>query len=327
MNPIVLSSLIPVVLLIAIGLIAGRAGFMRTEATKDLSLLVFNVLTPALLFRTMSTVHVELLDFKPVAVYFAGAMLMGASMLVWRGVNRRAVVLALAAMFSNTVAIGIPLIGLAYGKEGLVTLFTLISLHSLILLTLATVLLEVSVAQEDARAARAAPVDAQPGAAPVVERHMAMMVLAALRNGLIHPVPLPIILGLLFAQTGWVMPEVMDRPLMLLANAMGPLALVLVGVTLAGARIGAQLKGALGLTLLKNLALPAVVTVLGLLLGLSGVPLTVMIVTASLPTGANVFMFSQRYSVAEELVTATVAVSTGLSVLTVSLVMAAVGWL
>ena len=327
MNPIVLSSLIPVVLLIAIGLIAGRAGFMRTEATKDLSLLVFNVLTPALLFRTMSTVHVELLDFKPVAVYFAGAMLMGAAMLVWRGVNRRAVVLALAAMFSNTVAIGIPLIGLAYGKEGLVTLFTLISLHSLILLTLATVLLEVSVAQEDARAARAAPVDAQPGAAPVVERHMAMMVLAALRNGLIHPVPLPIILGLLFAQTGWVMPEVMDRPLMLLANAMGPLALVLVGVTLAGARIGAQLKVALVLTLLKNLALPAVVTVLGLLLGLSGVPLTVMIVTASLPTGANVFMFSQRYSVAEELVTATVAVSTGLSVLTVSLVMAAVGWL
>lgn len=323
MNPIVLSSLIPVVLLIAIGLIAGRAGFMRTEATKDLSSLVFSVLTPALLFRTMSTVHVERLDFKPVAVYFAGAMLVGAAMLLWKGLNRRAVVLALAAMFSNTVAIGIPLIGLAYGKEGLVTLFTLISLHSLILLTLATVLLEVSVAQEDARAARLAPAGSQ--TAP--QRHMAMMVLAAVRNGLIHPVPLPIIVGLLFAQTGWVMPEVMDRPLMLLANAMGPLALVLVGVTLAGARIGAQLKGALGLTLLKNLGLPAVVAALGLLLGLSGVPLTVMIVTASLPTGANVFMFSQRYNVAEELITAEVAVSTGLSVLTISVVMAAVGWL
>jgi malonate transporter len=331
MNPIVLSSLLPVVLLIAIGLIAGRAGFMRTEATKDLSSLVFTVLTPALLFRTMSTVHVERLDFKPVAVYFAGAMLMGAAMLVWRGVNRRSVVLALAAMFSNTVAIGIPLIGLAYGKEGLVTLFTLISLHSLILLTLATVLLEVSVAQEDARAARSALSGAescaQGGVQPVPQRHMAMMVLAAVRNGLIHPVPLPIIVGLLFAQTGWVMPEVMDRPLMLLANAMGPLALVLVGVTLAGARIGAQLQGALGLTFLKNLGLPALVAALGLLLGLNGLPLTVMIVTASLPTGANVFMFSQRYNVAEELVTAEVAVSTGLSVLTISLVMAAVGWL
>ena len=323
MNPIVLSSLIPVVLLIAIGLIAGRADLMRTEATKDLSSLVFTVLTPALLFRTMSTVHIERLDFKPVAVYFAVAMLMGAAMLVWRGVNRHAVVVALAAIFSNTVAIGIPLIGLAYGKEGLVTLFTLISLHSLILLTLATVLLEVSVAQEDARAA---PTGAQPGAEPVVQRHMAMTVLAAVRNGLIHPVPLPIILGLLFAQTGWVMPDVLDRPLMLLANAMGPLALVLVGVTLAGARIGAQLKGALGLTFLKNLVLPALVAALGLLLGLNGLPLTVMVVTASLPIGANVFMFSQRYNVAEELVTASVAVSTALSVLTISLVMAVVGW-
>jgi predicted permease len=148
---------------------------------------------------------------------------------------------------------------------------------------------------------------------------MAMTVMAALRNGLIHPVPLPIILGLLFAQTGWVMPEVLDRPLLLLANAMGPLALVLVGVTLAGARIGAQLKAALGLTLLKNLALPALVAALGLLLGLKGLPLAVMIVTASLPMGANVFMFSQRYNVAEELVTASIAVSTGLSVLAITL--------
>ena len=54
MNPVVLSSLIPVVLLIAIGFIAGRAGYIRAEATKDLAALVFTVLTPALLFRTMS---------------------------------------------------------------------------------------------------------------------------------------------------------------------------------------------------------------------------------------------------------------------------------
>ena len=54
MNPVVLSSLIPVVLLIAIGFIAGRAGYIRAEATKDLAALVFTVLTPVLLFRTMS---------------------------------------------------------------------------------------------------------------------------------------------------------------------------------------------------------------------------------------------------------------------------------
>ena len=49
-----------------------------------------------------------------------------------------------------------------------------------------------------------------------------------------------------------------------------------------------------------------------------------MIVAASLPIGANVFLFSQRYNVAEDLVTASVAVSTGMALITVSLVMALV---
>jgi malonate transporter and related proteins len=317
MNSIVLSSLIPVVLLIAIGYIAGYAGYIMAEATKDLATLVFTVLTPALLFRTMSTVHVERLDFKPVAVYFAAAMLLFAAMLFWQGATRRAAVLALAATFSNTVAIGIPLVGLAYGEAGLVTLFTLISLHALIMLTLATVMLELAVAHE-----AASKIPPEPGDDPSSRRQrMTRRVVGALRNGILHPVPMPIIIGLLFAQTGWVLPEVVDRPLQLLGNAMGPLALVLVGATLASARIGAQLKGALGLALLKNLVLPATVAALGWAAGVTGLPLTVMIVTACLPIGANVFMFSQRYEVAEDLVTAAVAVSTVLGVVTISLVM------
>jgi predicted permease len=94
-----------------------------------------------------------------------------------------------------------------------------------------------------------------------------------------------------------------------------------VGATLANARIGQYLRGAFGLSLLKNLVLPALVALIGLLMGLQGLPLTVLVVTASLPIGANVFMFSQRYQVAEELVTASVAVSTGLAILSVSLAM------
>ena len=319
MNPIVLSSLIPVVLLITIGFIAARASYIRAEATKDLATLVFTVLLPALLFRTMSTVHVERLDFKPVAVYFCAAILLFAAMLFWQGATRRAAVVALAATFSNTVAIGIPLVGLAYGEAGLVTLFTLISLHALIMLTLATVMLELAVAHE---AASKIPPD--PGDdAGARRRRMAHMVVGALRNGILHPVPLPIIIGLLFAQTGLVLPEVVDRPLLLLGNAMGPLALVLVlvGATLASARIGVQLKGAMGLALLKNLVMPAMVAAIGWAVGLTGLPFTVMIVAASLPIGANVFMFSQRYEVAQELVTAGVAVSTALGLVTISVVM------
>jgi malonate transporter len=311
MHSVVLSSLLPVILLIATGFVASRIGWMRAASLKDLGSLVFMVLTPALLFRTMSTVHVERLDFKPVAAYFAAVIALFLLMLAWRRATQRATVLALAATFSNTVAIGIPLIGLAYGEAGLVTLLTIISLHALILLTLATIALELAVARQ---AATTAPTSQ-------TRAHWHRPVLDALRNGILHPVPLPILLGLLFAQTGWVMPDVLDRPLQLLGSAMGPMALLLVGATLANARIGQHLRGALGLSLLKNLVLPALVATIGVLMGLHGLALTVLVVTASLPIGANVFMFSQRYQVAEELVTASVAMSTGVAVLSVSLVM------
>lgn len=311
MNSPVLSALIPVMLLIAIGYVAGLARWIRAESIKDLSNLVFMVLTPALLFRTMSTVHIEQLDFKPVAIYFVAAGILFSAMLVWHGgVTRRSTVLALAATFSNTLAIGAPLVSLAYGELGLVTLFTLISVHALVLLTMATVILELAVVREEK------------ASGALVERHMMLTVLGAVRNGIFHPVPLPIIVGLLFAQTGLVLPVVVEKPLLLLGNAFGPLALLLAGVTLAKVRVGVHLRGALGLTMAKNLVFPALVAVLGLVLGLSGLPLTIMVVAASLPIGANVFMFSQRYQVAEDLVTASVAVSTGMALLTVSFVMA-----
>jgi malonate transporter and related proteins len=313
MNSPVLTAMLPVVLLIGFGFFAGRRNIIDGAAVRGLSNLVFLLLTPVLLFRTMSSVHLEQLDFSPVAAYFAAVALIFAATLALKGFNRRAAVLALANTFSNTVMIGISLVSLAYGQAGLVTLLTLISVHSLVLLTTATVVLELAVAKEAAQ---------QPQAAP---RSMAATVLTAAKNAIIHPVPLPIICGLLFAQTGWVIPAVIDQPMALLANAFAPLALLLVGITLAAEPVGPHLRGALSLSLVKNFAHPALVAGLGWAMGLSGLPLTVMIVTAALPIGANVFLFSQRYEVAQELVTAAVAVSTVLGVVSVTLVMLLLG--
>lgn len=312
MNHPVFSALIPVVLLVALGYVAGRLRWMRADSVKDLSNLVFLVLTPALMFRTMGKVDVKQLELLPLATYFVAVFILFGLNLLWQGLNRRAAVLALASTFSNTVMIGIAFIGLAYGDDGLVILLALLSLHAVVLLTAGTVILELAVARE---------------AAVAEPRAMWRTVLSAVRNAVIHPVPLPIIAGLLFAQTGWAIPEVVGRPLQWLGNAFGPLALLLVGVTLAGTTVGPHLRGALSLTLVKNLLMPALVAGLGLLMGLSGLPLVVMIVTAALPMGANVFLFSQRYAVAEELVTASVIVSNAVALLTLPLVMWLVGLL
>lgn len=314
MNHPVFSALGPVVLLVILGYIAGRLRWIRAESSKDLSNLVFLVLTPALMFRTMGKVDVKELEALPLLTYFAAVLLLFALMLFWQGFNRRAAVLALATTFSNTVMIGIALVSLAYGEAGLVILLSLISLHALVLLTAGTVILELAVARE-----------ASGGGQGV--RAMLRTVLGAVRNAVIHPVPLPIIAGLLYAQTGWAIPEVVDKPLQWLGNAFGPLALLLVGVTLAGTTVGPHLRGALGLTLIKNLLMPVLVAGLGLLMGLSGLALVVMVVTAALPMGANVFLFSQRYAVAEELVTASIIVSNAAALFTVPLAMALVGLL
>lgn len=305
MNSPVFASLIPVILFIALGFFVGRRGWIRATSVKDLSNLVFMVLTPALLFRTMSTVRVQDLDFGPVAVYFAAAGLIFAATLVVQGFSSLAAARGLANTFSNTIMIGVPLVGLVFGQAGLVTLFTLISVHSLILLTAATVVFELAQARERARS----------GDGP--QHSMLRTVLQAIGNGIAHPVPLPIIAGLLFAQTGLVVPEVIGKPLLLLGQALGPLALLLVGVTLAFSTVGTYFKAALRIALVKNIVHPLLLGAMGWALGMSGLSLAVMVAAAALPVGANVFLFTQRYEVAQDEVTASIAVSTALALVTV----------
>jgi hypothetical protein len=306
----VISSLLPVVLLIVIGFVAGRMKLIRGEAVRDLSNLVFLVLVQALLFRSMATAHLERLDLRSVALYYIVAGAMFLALLFIQGLNSRSAVLALAAIFSNTLMIGVPLVQLAYGQAGLLNLFTLISMHALILLTLATVVIELLVAREQAASGQEA------------RRPILATVGRAVKNAILHPVPLPIIMGFLYSLTGLGLHPVVDRPLKLLGDAFGPVALVLVGVTLAQTAIGAHLRGALGISLVKCVVHPALMALAGWALGLSGLPLAVMVVAAALPVGANVFLFSQRYHKAEELVTASVAVSTAVAVVTISITMA-----
>ena len=307
-------SLAPVFLLIAAGFVAGRREWIRADAVKDLSNLVFLLLIPALLFRTMSNVHVEQLDLRPLAAYFLAALaLLGVSM-VWRGFNCRSVVLGLAGVFSNMVMIGITLIGLAYGQQGLVTLLTLVSVHALILLTVGSIVLELAAA----RAARQSG-----GEAP----HVLATAWSAFKGSLIHPIPLPIMCGLLFAQTGWALPGVVDKPLQLLGNAFGPLSLVLVGVSLARTPMAGHWRPALVVTLSKNLVLPLLVGLSAWAFGITGLQLAVMVVAAGLPIGANVFLFAQRYNVVQDLTTASMGVSTVVSLFTLSLLMVVMSWL
>ncbi|MBS7808349.1 AEC family transporter [Variovorax sp. PCZ-1] len=299
----VIVGLVPVVILIAIGFIAGRAGFMPASSTKDLSKLVFTIFLPPLLFRTMVNMQPENLQGKPLLAYLLAMALMYAVMFFAAGRNRRAAVLGLAASYSNTVMIGIALIQFAYGDQGVAVLLALVAVHSLIMLSLATVVLELVTLKEKSGK----------------QGHPIQIMAASIWNTIKQPMIFPIIFGLLYAQTDWGIPTVIDKPLQLLANAFSPLAVILVGITLAATRVGEHLRTALALSFLKNLAHPVAVAAIGLTLGLQGLPLAVMIVTASLPIGANVFLFAQRYETALPEVTAAVAVSSVVALISVAM--------
>ena len=301
-------SLTPVFILIGVGYLAGRREWISSAAIKDLSNLVFLVLIPALLFRTMSGVQLHELDLTPIAAYFLAVGLVFVASILWRGFNCESVVLALAGTFSNMVMIGITLVGLAYGQQGLVTLLTLVSVHALILLTAGSIILELAAARDQR---------SQAGTAPHVWKTAA----SAIKGSLIHPIPLPIVFGLLFAQTGWALPAVVDKPLSMLAAAFGPIALVLVGVSLAKTPMQGFWRTAAVIAISKNLIVPAAVACSAWLMGIRGLPLVVMIVAAGLPTGANVFLFAQRYKVVQELTTASMGVSTVLAAITLSIIM------
>jgi malonate transporter and related proteins len=310
-----LLALAPVFALIGLGWLSARMGWLRQTSIADLSKVVFYLFMPALLFRTMATAHLEQLDLAPIAAYFSAILLVLAGVLWWRGASADGATWGLGAVFSNTVMIGIPLVGLAFGPQGLVTLLTVVAVHAVILLTVGTLVAELSAhtggAERSAARGRAG---------------LLLKVIKAVRGALIHPVPIPIFFGLLFAQTGVVMPDVVDQPMRLLASAFSPIALIMLGATTYYQGGKSQALQVLPMLAIKLLLQPLVVGVSAWLFGLSTMAIAVLVMCAALPAGANVFIFSQRYGSSQDVAATGVTLSTAACMLTLPLVMSVLAW-
>lgn len=304
-----LGALLPVMLVVVIGWAVAHNGWVKQSSVKDISNLVFMVLLPALLFRTMANVTISELDFYPIGIYFLASVIVFGGTVTFYGLQTASAARALAHVFSNVVMIGVPVVGLFYGEQGLITLFTLITVHSLVLLGSATIVFELASAREQSTS--------QPDASSSLLRTLGQ----ALRKSILHPVPLPVVLGLMYAQTGWGLPGVLDKPLQMLGTAMGPMALLLVGMTLAYARIGHMWRQATCIALVKILIHPLVFFICALALGAQGLSIAVMLLCAALPVGANVLLFTQRYRIAQDEVLASMAISTVLALICIPIVM------
>jgi predicted permease len=282
-SAVLLAKLAAIGLIAGFGWVVGRMRWLgdeRAEPARVLANAAFFLFAPALLFRTTARLDLAHLPWAMLAAFFVPVVALMVAVYAWQRLWRvrrglpvaGPAVRSISVTFCNTLQIGVPVVSGVYGEPGLGLLLTVISVHALVLLLVCTTLVELDLAR-----AHAAP---DSGLAPVL--------LATLRNALIHPVVLPVLAGLLWNATGWPLPGPLDEVLILLGSAMVPLCLTLIGMSLAYLGLPRSLGGALSVTLLKLLMQPALVwAVAAGVFGLAGLPLQVLVVAAALPTGSN----------------------------------------
>jgi predicted permease len=326
MTAAVLAKLLAMFFTVALGWVAARQGWLGRLHTRPADLepppadpaaptrpdadparvlgnLAFFLFVPALLFRTTARLDLAHMPWRTLSAFFVPVLAVLLLVYLWQ--RRRAArdgaaapaVRAITASFGNSVQVGIPFAAALFGEEGLAIHIALVSLHALALLTVLTVLVEMDLARDPTRHARA----------PALLRTLGLTA----RNTLVHPVVLPVLAGLAWNLTGLGLHPVLDESLATLATAVVPVCLVLIGVTLAAYGVRGQVRGALGSSVLKLLVLPAVVLAVAHLgFGLAGLPLAVVVMMAALPAGSNALIFAQRYETLQAETTAAIVLST-----------------
>jgi predicted permease len=318
MSAAVLGKLLAIIVTVALGWLAGRLrwlGDAQADPARILSNAAFYIFVPALLFRTTARVDLGNLPAGLLVAYFVPtlALLLAVyGVQQWRQRQRTDAepalpsVRAIAVSYGNAVQMGIPMSAAMFGEAGLGLHLMLVSVHGLILLSVLTALVELDLARSKARQMQRAS--------------LWQMLRSTLRNTVIHPVVLPVLAGLTWNLLGFGLPTLVDEVLQLLGSAVVPLCLVLIGLSLAYYGLQGSVRGALGVALLKLLGLPALVLVVAHWgLGLSGLPLSVLVMLAALPVGSNALIFAQRYKTVPAEATAAIVLSTLAFVITAPL--------
>ena len=320
MTLIVFYKLMAIFLTVALGWVAGRMRWLDTgtdssDPARVLSNAAFYIFVPALLFRTTVRLDFAALPWRTVAAFFVPAIAFAIGVYLWQrrhladGVAAPSV-RAMSAVFGNSVQLGIPMAAALFGETGLAIHISLVSLHALLLLTLMTVVVELDLARASG------------------PRDFAATLRSTVRNTVVHPVVLPVLAGLVWNLTGVGLHPVVDEALMALGSAVVPICLVLIGMTLAYYGLQGRGRSAVGLALLKLLVLPALVLAVAHWgFGLSGIPLSVVVLMAALPVGSNALIFAQRYATLQSEATAAIVISTVAFVGSASLWLALLAWL
>ena len=295
----------PIFALIGLGAGARFWRLVDPAGLRGINDITFFLAIPALLFG--SVVEAEALRVLDVAaLYFAACLIVFAAGIVlartlFGAGLAQATMAGLNACYGNTVMLGVPLVSFAFGTEGLAILLPIIALHSMLLLPLATVLIE---------------------AEGKATRNPLRIVAATMPSLLRNPIIMALIAALIWRWLGVPVPAVLHRLLGMLGAAGPTLALFSLGASLPDFASQGNLRETGLAVALKLVALPLLVWTFAHLAGLAALPTAVMVMTAGTPTGANAFFLARRTQIAAASSAGTVVVATALSVATLSVLLA-----
>lgn len=332
-------ALLQVFLIVAVGIVVARVGWIDEASTNLFSSLVLKVFLPALLFRAMATVEFAALSILPIISYLSATVVVfglvyllatrTALARVYRTDSRTdpahaardglvpmggsderpgissgvGVSLALASTFSNNVMVGIPVVKLFFGPDGLVVLLTVLTMHSLVILGLAVVGFEMSSKGRS-------------------RRSRLMTAKQLVQMAVLHPVVIPIMLGLLVSGLGLELPMLLDSTLLSMGQVAIPCCLMLLGASIYHSRNQIEPRAVAPAIFFKLVMHPLLVfAIAAWVLDLPALTVAVLTTMAALPAGANTYLLAQRYNQGVTLSATAVVATTAVSAFSIPYVL------
>jgi hypothetical protein len=294
-------------LVIGVGYGAGRTGFFTEAATAWLTKFVFYFALSAMLFRFSANLSLaQVFDLTFVKAYLAGTVvvyiLATLVALMRRIPMQEAAVEAQCATIGNVGFLGIPMLVLLLGEAAIVPVMLVLAVD---LIVFGSLIVIIITGARDGR--------------------LSFGIFRSIGLGLIkNPMIVSIVLGLTWSGLQIPIPGPLNEFVILLGNAATPGALFAIGASLAS-KSAERVFVAGWLSFCKLVLHPAAVAVAALVIfPVEPYAAGVMIAASALPVAGNVYMLAQHYGIAPHRVSASILISTALSIVTVSLV---VGWI
>ena len=303
----ILETVIPVFFVVGAGYLCRRTGLLADSVTTGLLTFTTTIAAPVLLFRGMYHLDLgEMFRADLLFSFYAGAI--ACFFLAMFGARKifgmrpgESVAIGFAALFSNSLLLGVPITERAYGEDALGPNFAIIAIHAPLCYLIGITAMEMSRAD---------------GRGPLSTAKATVK--AMFRNAL----TIGIAIGLAFNLGGIRMPGPVEGGVDMIARAALPVALFGLGGALTRYSLRAGLGPAAMIAGLGLMIHPAIT--LGLSWGLFDLPEGMVrsaTLTASMPPGVNAYVFAAMYSRAVGECASSVLLATAISVVSVS------GWL